>query len=133
MSQARTARTGGRMARAGGRQARTGHRMSDVIDTAPNGETAQRFLRRGAVVTVALLAIAGLAVVLTSRDDTRAARELCTAAARTQLAAPVGITSVDRTDDDAFVVRGATGTRSFTCLVTREPISDRWELASLSL
>lgn len=103
-----------------------------MIDAATDVETAPRFLRRGAVVTVALLAFIGLAVVLTSRNDTETARDLCRAAASAQFAAPVEITSADRTHDDAFVVRGATGTRTFTCLVTREPVSDRWELASVS-
>ena len=106
--------------------------MSDVIDTATDVETAPRFLRRSAVVIVALLAFTGLAVVLTSRNDTETARDLCTSAARTQFAAPARITSADRTQDDTFVVRGVTGPRTFTCLVTREPVSDQWELASVS-
>ena len=29
-------------------------------------------------------------------------------------------------------VRGVAGARTFTCLVTREPVSDHWELASVS-
>jgi hypothetical protein len=106
--------------------------LFDVIDTVTADETAPRFLRRGAVVVVALLALTGLAVFLTSRNDANAAGDLCTDAARGQFAAPVQIASVDRTNDDAFVVHGATGTHAFTCLVTREPLSDRWELASIS-
>lgn len=103
-----------------------------MIDAATDAETAPRFLRRGAVVMVALLAITGVALVLTSRDDTKTACGLCTTAAGAHFAAPVEITSADRTQDDTFVVHGDTGTRTFTCLVTREPVSDRWELASVS-
>jgi len=106
--------------------------MSDMMDTATDVETAPRFLRRGAVVIVVLLALTGLAVFLTSRNDTDTARDLCTAAAGTQFAAPVEITSADRTQDDAFLVHGVTGTRTFTCLVTRDPVSEHWELASVS-
>jgi hypothetical protein len=103
-----------------------------VIDATTAGETAPRFLRRGVGVVVALLAFTGLAAFLTARNDTETARDLCTDAARTQFTAPVEIASVDRTSDDAFVVHGATDTHAFTCLVTREPHSDRWELASVS-
>ncbi|WP_327000115.1 hypothetical protein OHA72_33930 [Dactylosporangium sp. NBC_01737] len=103
-----------------------------MIDAVPRAEPMPAFLRRGAVVVVALLAIAGLAAFLTSRGDARTARELCTTAARAQLAGPVGVTSADRTGDDTFVVGGTAGARSFTCLVTREPVSDRWEVASVS-
>jgi len=110
----------------------TGRILSDMIDVATAAETTPGFLRRGAVVVVVLLALTGLAVFLTSRNDTETARDLCTDAARTQFAAPVGIASVERTNDDTFVVHGSTGTRTFSCLVTREPFSDRWELASVS-
>jgi hypothetical protein len=106
--------------------------MAGVIDAMTEAETAPRFLRRGAVVIVALVAFTGLAVALTSRNDTNTARDLCTSAAGAQFAAPVRITSADRTPEDAFLVRGDAGTRAFTCLVTRDPLSDRWELASVS-
>jgi hypothetical protein len=106
--------------------------LCDVIDATATAEPARQFLRRGAVVVVALAALTGLAVVLTSRNDAATARGLCTRAARAQFAAPVKIVSVDRTGDDTFVVRGAAGPHALTCLVTREPVSDRWELASVS-
>jgi hypothetical protein len=106
--------------------------MSDMIDAATDVETAPRFLRRSAVIVVALLTFTGLAVTLTSRNDTETARDLCTTAASTQFATPVKIISADRMHDDTFLVRGTTGTRTFTCLVTREPVSDHWELASVS-
>ena len=106
--------------------------MCGVIDTMPAAETAPRFLRRGAVVVVVLLALAGLAVFLTGRGDADAARGLCSDGARARFGAPVEIRSVDRTNDDTFLVHGATGTQAFACLVTREPFADRWELASVS-
>ncbi|MEV4518050.1 hypothetical protein AB0K00_54975 [Dactylosporangium sp. NPDC049525] len=103
-----------------------------MIDALPRGELRPAFLRRGAVVIVVLLALVGLGVFLTSRDDTRTARELCASAAGAQLAGPVVIRSADRTGDDAFLIGGTAGARSFTCLVTREPLRDRWEVASVS-
>lgn len=103
-----------------------------MVAVAERAETRAAFLRRGAVVVTVLVAIAVAAAFLTSRDDTQTARDLCKTAAGTQFATSVGITSADRTGDDSFLVHGTATGRSFTCLVTREPVSDRWEVASVS-
>ncbi|MGI5243901.1 hypothetical protein [Dactylosporangium sp. CA-139066] len=91
-----------------------------------------RFLRRAALVAGGLLALAGLSVVLTSRGDSRTARDLCTAAATARFAAPAGVASVDRVDDDTFLVRGSAGRSPYTCRVVREPLDDHWEVSGVS-
>ncbi|GAA2328900.1 hypothetical protein [Dactylosporangium salmoneum] len=88
-------------------------------------------VRQAVVVVVALAAVAGLAVFWTSRSDTRAARDQCSAAARDRNAGPVAIASTERPDDDTFLVRGTAGGRSFVCRVVREPLSHRWELSGI--
>jgi hypothetical protein len=113
--------------------------MSAMIDgTAPDQqatETLKVLLRRGAIIGAVLVVFVGLAAYLTSHADDRAARDRCTAAVRTQPGYPGGVEAVvgstDRRGDDTYLVSGTADGRTFTCLVTREPFDDRWEVASV--
>ncbi|MER7008485.1 hypothetical protein ABT297_36300 [Dactylosporangium sp. NPDC000555] len=106
--------------------------MIDGAVAGQQGETLKAFLRRGTVVVLGLAALAGLSVYLMSRSDERAVRGLCTTAVRTQTNSTARVESVARTGDDGFLVDTEAGGQHFTCLVTREPIDDRWEVASVS-
>ncbi|MEV8511444.1 hypothetical protein [Dactylosporangium sp. NPDC051484] len=110
--------------------------MIDGAETRQQGETLKAFLRRGTVIGLGLVALAGLTVYLTSRSDERTVRDLCTTAVRAQANVPDASTarveSVDRTTDDGLLIKTKVGGQLFTCRVTREPIDDHWEVASVS-
>jgi hypothetical protein len=99
-----------------------------------SSESPRVFLRRAAVVCVVLAIIVSAGIYLTSRTDGRTVQDLCTSAARTQpgitASAAVAVTSTGRSGDD-YLVRGTVDRRAYTCLVTRGPFDDGWEVADV--